>query len=179
MDLYLDVSCVMITYTLFPVTWIKKFLCNIIGFTIFHFSEAATGGVLLEKVLLEISQNSHENSCDKVSFLIKLHAEATASDLSRVLTWIFLVYFISTEKCKEKREISWWSWNIYFFARVSICLKSKILKEIRQMVIWSGNGFKGNLMLQFSWLEEFRLGKVSGWWTLDELQYENGLKDQF
>ena len=30
----------------------------------------------------------------------------------------------------------------------------------------------------FSWLEEFRLGKVSGWWTLDKLQYENGLKDQ-
>ena len=42
------------------------------------------------------------------------------------------------------------------------------------MVIWSKNVFKGNLMLQFSWLEEFRQGKVFGWWTLDELQYENG-----
>ena len=27
-------------------------------------------------------------------------------------------------------------------------------------------------------LEEFRYGKISGWWTLDELQYENGKKDQ-
>ena len=46
------------------------------------------------------------------------------------------------------------------------------------MVIWSENVFKGDLILQFSWLEEFCKGKVSRWWTLDELQYENGLKDQ-
>ena len=61
----------------------KTFLCNVIGFTIFYLSEAATGGVLLEKVFLEISQNSQEN---KVSFLIKLQAEATALDLSRVFS---------------------------------------------------------------------------------------------
>ena len=67
-------------------------LCN------FHLSEAATGVVLSEKVFLEISQNSREDTCDKVSFLIKLQAEATASDLSRVSSRIFLVYFISTEK---------------------------------------------------------------------------------
>ena len=68
--------------------------------------------------------------------------------------------------------------NIYFFARVSICLTWKISKEIWQMIIWSENVLKGNLMFQFSWLEEFRLGKVFGWWTFDELQYGNGLKDQ-
>ena len=49
----------------------KKILFNVIGFTIFHLSEAATGGVLLEKVLLEISQNSQDNACGKVSFLNK------------------------------------------------------------------------------------------------------------
>ena len=32
-------------------------------------SEAATGGVLSEKVFLEISQNSQENACARVSFL--------------------------------------------------------------------------------------------------------------
>ena len=37
-------------------------------------TEAATGGVLWEKVFLEISQNS--NTCAWVSFLIKLQAEA-------------------------------------------------------------------------------------------------------
>ena len=62
-------------------------------------------------------------------------------------------YFTSTEKWDYKREIPWWSSNIYFFARVSIFLTSKISKEIWQMVIWSENVFKENL-LQFSWLEE-------------------------
>ena len=84
-------------------------------------------------------------------FLINLQAEATASDLSRVFSWRFLVYFISTEKWSGKREMPCWGSNIYFFAWVSICLTSKIWKEI-----WSENVFKGNLMLQFSWLEEFR-----------------------
>ena len=34
-------------------------------------TEAATGGVLFKKVFLEISQNSQENICVRVSFLIK------------------------------------------------------------------------------------------------------------
>ena len=38
----------------------------------YPFSEAATGGVLQKKVFLEISQNSQENTCASVSFLIKL-----------------------------------------------------------------------------------------------------------
>ena len=46
----------------------KKVLCNVIGFTIFHLSEAATGGVLSEKVFLEILQNSQQNAWSKVSF---------------------------------------------------------------------------------------------------------------
>ena len=46
------------------------------------------------------------------------------------------------------------------------------------MVIWSENMFKGNLMLQFSLLEEFRQGKVSRLWKLDELQNENDLNYQ-
>ena len=35
-------------------------------------SEAASGGVLQEKVFLEISQNSQENTCARVFFLINL-----------------------------------------------------------------------------------------------------------
>ena len=38
----------MITYPI-SSNLCKKFLFNVIGFTIFHFSEVATGGVLLEK----------------------------------------------------------------------------------------------------------------------------------
>ena len=37
-----------------------------------NFPEAATRGVLCKKVFLEISQNSQENTCVRVSFLIKL-----------------------------------------------------------------------------------------------------------
>ena len=74
----------------------------------FHLSEAATGDVLLEKVFLEISQNLHENACGRVSFSIKMQAEATASDLSCVFSWRFLVYFISTGKWNIEKEIPWW-----------------------------------------------------------------------
>ena len=37
-------------------------------------TEAAPSGVLCKKVFLEISQNSEENACARVSFLIKLQA---------------------------------------------------------------------------------------------------------
>ena len=50
------------------------------------FQKQTTGGVLLENVFLEISQNSEESTCGKVSSSIKLQAEATASDLSRVFS---------------------------------------------------------------------------------------------
>ena len=39
-------------------------------------AEAATRNVLWKKVFLEISQNAQENTCARVSFLIKLHASA-------------------------------------------------------------------------------------------------------
>ena len=41
------------------------------------FWEAATRGVLWKKVFLEISQNSQENTCGRVSFLIKLQVSDT------------------------------------------------------------------------------------------------------
>ena len=37
-------------------------------------TEAATRGFLCKKVFLQISQNSQENTCARVSFLIKLQA---------------------------------------------------------------------------------------------------------
>ena len=37
-------------------------------------AEAATRGVLFKEVFLEMSQNSQENTCTRVSFLIKLQA---------------------------------------------------------------------------------------------------------
>ena len=75
----------MITYPI-SSNLCKKFIFNVIGFTIFHLSEVATGGVMLEKAFLEIWHNSQENTRGKVSFLKNLQAEATASDLSRVFS---------------------------------------------------------------------------------------------
>ena len=39
-----------------------------------HITEAATEGVLWKKMFLKILQNSQENICARVSFLIKLQA---------------------------------------------------------------------------------------------------------
>ena len=65
--------------------------------------------------------------------------------------------FISFQQENEtKKGNTLTSSNIYFLARAKIFLTSKISKEIWQMVIWSENVFKENLMLQFSWLHEFR-----------------------
>ena len=44
------------------------------GFTNFQNTETATRCVLCKKEFLEISQNSRENTCARVSFLIKLQA---------------------------------------------------------------------------------------------------------
>ena len=89
----------MITYPI-STNLYKKIDCNGIRFTILHLAEAATGGVPLKKVFLEIPQNSQEDTCGTVSFSIKLQAEATAFDLSRVFSWRFRVFHHSHTKKK-------------------------------------------------------------------------------
>ena len=59
-------------------------------------TEAATGGVLWEKVFLEISQNS--NTCAWVSFLIKLQAEA-CKFIKKTVARVF-----SCELCKISKN---------------------------------------------------------------------------
>ena len=87
------------------------------------------------------------------------------------------LFILFQQKNKIKKENTLMGVQI-FTILLEHCLTSKISKEIWQMAIWSENMFKENLMLQFSWLQEFRYGKFSGWWTLDKLQYENSLRDQ-
>ena len=52
----------------------KNFKAYIIIKTFAVLAEAVTGGVLQEKVFLEIWQNSQEITCARVSFLITLQA---------------------------------------------------------------------------------------------------------
>ena len=111
--------------------------------------------------------------CNVISFTIFY--------LSRFFYLRLLVYFSSTEKWNK---IGKYPNGVQIFAFLleyrlvwrQGCIDFK--NEIWQMTIWSKNVFKGNLMFQFSWFEEFRQGKVSWRWTLGELQHEKDLNDQ-
>ena len=54
---------------------IGKFLILAIKSLVRSYTEAATGDVLQEKVVLEIAQKSQENTCATVSILIKLELQ--------------------------------------------------------------------------------------------------------
>ena len=81
------------------------FLINIVP-NIFEFifneagpnSEAATRGVLLENVFLEILQSSQENTCARVSFLIKWQAEACNFIKKEALGQVFPFEFCKISK---------------------------------------------------------------------------------
>ena len=68
----------------FLVTLSKFHKVGLFLFFLLHFS---TRGVLCEKVFLELSQNSQENACARVSFLIKL--QASGSGISVFLNTFF------------------------------------------------------------------------------------------
>ena len=120
----------MITYP------ISSNFCNVIGFTIFHFSEAPTRGVLRYFAKFA-GKHLWQSLFFKVFFKVSLSC-LLLLDISCSF------YFNIKMKWKKGNTLA-----IYFFARVSVCLTSKISKEIWHMVIWSENVFKRNLM--FTW----------------------------
>ena len=61
--------------------------------------EAATRVVLQENVFLEISQNSQENTCARVSFLMKLQVEACNFIKNETLAQVF-----SCELCEISKN---------------------------------------------------------------------------
>ena len=78
---------------MFLFFWFCKILSNIdvgdYSSLLLQTLEVATGGVLLEEVFLEILQNSHENTCARVSVLIKLQAEACNFIKKETLAQVF------------------------------------------------------------------------------------------
>ena len=59
------------------ITFLEQLLRSSFSFAYFLikvFQKQSPGGVMLKKAFIEISQNSLENDCARVSFLIKLHA---------------------------------------------------------------------------------------------------------
>ena len=61
---------------------------------VLDFSEATTRGVLFRMVFLEISQNSQENTCARVSFLIKLQTRPATLLKKRLWHRCFPVNFV-------------------------------------------------------------------------------------
>ena len=72
-------------------------------------TEAATRGVLCKKVFLEISQNSQENTCAKVTFLNKVAALRPVTLLKKRL-WhrCFPVNFVKFLRTPLFTEHLWW-----------------------------------------------------------------------
>ena len=70
-------------------------------------TEAATRGVLCKKVFLEISQNSQENTCARVSFLIKLQAQACNFIKKETLAQVFSCEFCEVSKNTFFTEHVW------------------------------------------------------------------------
>ena len=95
----------------------------------FPYFRSSPGDVLLGKVFLEISQNSQENTCCKVSLLIKLQAVSTAWSFSGLLLLKISCLFHFNRKMKWGKYPDGLEILIYFFARVLICLRSKITKK--------------------------------------------------
>ena len=63
-------------------------------------SKAATGGILWEKVFLEISKKSQEDTCERGSFLIKLQASSCNFIKKETLVQVFYC-----ESCKISKNI--------------------------------------------------------------------------
>ena len=70
-------------------------------------SEAATRNVLWKNMFLEISQNSQENTSARVSFLIKLQAEACNFIKKETLAQLFSCDFCEVSKNAFFKEHLW------------------------------------------------------------------------
>ena len=76
-------------------------------------TEEATRGVLQERVFLEIPQNSQENTCARVYFLIKLQAWACNFIKKETLTQVFSCQFCEISKNTFFTEHLWTTDSIY------------------------------------------------------------------
>ena len=99
-------------------------------------SEAATGGVLQKKVFLEISQNSQQNICVRVPFLIKFQASACnfikKQSLAQVFSCEFCDIYKNTVLTKHFRTTASTNSETYFEFQISV---KKVLSEVKIKLI--------------------------------------------
>ena len=103
----------------FDKRWAQTWTSGSVYFTMLYsnkFLKAAIGSVLLKKVFLKISQNSQENNCARISFLIKLHALACnfikKATLSKMLSCEFWGIF---KNILLQSTFGWLLRNIFHF----------------------------------------------------------------
>ena len=94
----------------FPVYDVISFEININSLikSFFYMTRSSRPDVFCEKVFLEISQNSQENTCARVSFLIKLQAPPAALSKKRPWHRRFPVKFSKFLKTPFFTEHLWW-----------------------------------------------------------------------
>ena len=93
-----------------------------------------------KKVFLEISQNSHENTCTRISFLIKLQASVSnfIKKEAQVFSCEFCEFFKNTFSYRARPECFWNKtsgylnkrlWNRCFLLNVAIFLRTAFLSH--------------------------------------------------
>ena len=110
------------------------------GVFVVNFTETATRGVVQEKVLLEISQNSQENTCARVPFLIKLQAEICNFIKKETLAQMF-----SCEICEISK-------NTFFIEHLRV----------------TASDFKNRFYTLF-WCSAVDYEQVNAGWVLDKI----------
>ena len=127
-----------------------------------QWTEAATRGVLWEKVFLEISQNSQKNTCARVSFLIKLQALGT-------LAQVFSCEFCEISKNTFFTEYVWTTaseWKLQGFSwRLDshICYSYILLINTPDINSWYTNPppyFQRNRFFSLSWIKVMKTSNL-------------------
>ena len=96
-------------------TYINIYSSYIYILQIVYNPEAATGGVLWEKMFLEILHISQQNTCGRVSFLIKMQAQSCNFVKEKILAQVF-----SWKFCKISK-------NTFFIERLRVTASNNYL----------------------------------------------------
>ena len=109
--------------------------------------EAAARGVLWKKVFLEISQNRQENTCARVSFLIKLQA---LGRLRQALAQAFSCEFCEISK-NTFLQSTFGGLLLWSYCKVDFNFKDLLLHQIFNSDWWNPQDLCDSNIPQYSW----------------------------
>ena len=100
-----------------PIYWCGHFVERTVSAEFRAVTDAATRGVLWKKVFLEISQNSQENTCARVSFLIKLQGSGLQLFKKETLAQVFSCEFCEISKNTFFKKHLWATASAIMYCR--------------------------------------------------------------